>query len=705
MLQTTIREELSRVRMDDRAAVRAVRAAFTAELGRTGDALAAKNAANALKKSQCGYLTFSGEFDKRTNNGLRAHSGVVMYDLDDIADVEGSKAGLAECPHVGAVFLSVRATGLRVLVPVIPIPKDAAEHRAAYYTALPIIEAAAGVKVEDHAGEDVSRASFITSDSCAHMNMDAVPVPWTLPKAATRPPIPEAPRASVPSAEGNQMIILPGGKVSITVCADQLFRRIEPSHTLFSRGGAIMERATEDDGTIKLALVKPAAFRSRIEGFGNLFVWRSGNHGGEMLKPANCPEETAKALMESREAVDLLPKISSVVNCPVMIEKDGELKILGPGYHKENGGVLVVSGERPPDVPICEAVEALKGLVGEFDFQTPGDRSRALASLVTPALKLGGFIRDSIPADVAEADQSQSGKTYRQRVIAAIYREKIKLVAIRKGGVGSLDESFSQALIEGKPFIQLDNVRGKLDSPFIEAFLTANDSIGARVPGRGEIQVDPRRFLLMMTSNGVECTRDFANRSSIIRIRKRVGFTYHVYPEDDLLSHVKANQPYYLGCVFAVIREWIGWGKLRTNVTEHDFKEWAKTLDWIVQNVFHSAPLLDGHLQAQERVSDPALTFLRMVALEVRSENRLGQTLFASDIVDLCEEAAIEIPGLKSANEGAAKRMVGTLMKRAFGTPNTAVVDEFRVERFAETQARPDGGGSYEVKAYQFTQC
>ena len=89
-----------------------------------------------------------------------------------------------------------------------------------------------------------------------------------------------------------------------------------------------------------------------------------------------------------------------------------------------------------------------------------------------------------------------------------------------------------------------------------------------------------------MTSNGVESTRDFANRSSIIRIRKRIGHSYRTYPEGDLLSHVKANQPYYLGCVFSVIREWLEMGKQRTSVTEHDFREWARPLDWIVQNVF-----------------------------------------------------------------------------------------------------------------------
>src|SRR5438034_8379777 len=38
------------------------------------------------------------------------------------------------------------------------------------------------------------------------------------------------------------------------------------------------------------------------------------------------------------------------------------------------------------------------------------------------------------------------------------------------------------------------------------------------------------------------------------------------------------------------------------------FREWAGVLNWIVQNIFHAAPLLDGHEAAQSRVSNLALT-------------------------------------------------------------------------------------------------
>lgn len=126
-------------------------------------------------------------------------------------------------------------------------------------------------------------------------------------------------------------------------------------------------------------------------------------------------------------------------------------------------------------------------------------------------------------------------------------------MARRVGGVGSLDESYAQALLSGRPFVMIDNLRGRLDSQLLEMALTAGGHNPCRTPGRAEIMVDVRHVFHLLTSNGVETTADFANRSSIIRLRKRHGYTFRHFDEGDLLSHVAANQNYYLGCVFSVI--------------------------------------------------------------------------------------------------------------------------------------------------------
>jgi hypothetical protein len=506
------------------------------------------------------------------------------------------------------------------------------------------------------------------------------------------------------SAKPLPHVILPSGKVTISQCAAEIFNLVAPTRSMFIRGGVVTIIDRNDRGGYVLEVLRPSAARSRFEKHGRLFAWRVGYKGKEVLQPTICPEETARAIIESQEARDLLPKISGLINCPFLKAAHGKLSVSGVGYD-EDTGVLVTGGKKPPDVPFNEAVVALAKLVSEFDFQCPGDRSRAIASFITPALKTGGLIQGKVPADVAEADQSQSGKTYRQKLVAAVYNESVSIVSQKIGGVGSVDESLSARLVEGRPFIQFDNFRGRVDSGHLEAFLTAEGSFPARVPYRGEVQIDPDRFFIFLSSNGVETTRDMANRSSIIRIRKRQRFIYSDFPEGDLLSHIRVNQPYYLACVFAVIQEWYYRGQPRSRELRHDFRDWCLTLDWIVQNLFKTAPLMEGHRGAQERVSNPGLTFVRNLCLALEAEDSLETPLIASQLYDIAEIAGVEVPGLRVADEDRGRKIIGSIMAKVFSDGDTVELDGFRAVKEESIRDREDttAGGSYRVKSYVFT--
>jgi hypothetical protein len=498
-------------------------------------------------------------------------------------------------------------------------------------------------------------------------------------------------------------VVLPSHYVTITECATQLFSLIAPTKQWFERGGVIMTVARKDDGRLALDILSPDAARSAFEKFASLYAWRSGENRAPVLKPTICSQDMAKALLKSQEAAATLPRVSGLLNCPVLYEVDGKLVMAQEGYD-ETTKLLITAGGEVPDIPLDDAVSQLSSLLDEFDFQSEGDKSRAVASIITPALKTGGFLKKRVPVDVAEADQSQSGKTYRQRIIAAIYNEKVSLVTSRTGGVGSVDESFNQALITGRPFIQLDNIRGKFDSAHTEAFMTADDSFPCRVPHQGEINILPDRFFIFLSSNGVDTTTDFANRSNIIRIRKKpAGFAYTRFEEGDLLDRVRHWQSYFLGCVFAVIREWHRLGQQRTEETRHDFREWVAVVDWIVQHIFKLAPVMDGHRQAQERVSNPQLIWLRKLALQINETGELSHALTATNLQRICETAGISIPGLRpEADENQANRVIGTIMAKLFGQNDALDVDSFTVTRIVKRMARdnPLAGGATDTRTY-----
>ncbi|MGO9199267.1 MAG: hypothetical protein ACLQM8_01855 [Limisphaerales bacterium] len=439
-------------------------------------------------------------------------------------------------------------------------------------------------------------------------------------------------------------------------------------------------------GVKRLDVVRPDGFRTRCERLGTLMAWRAGQHGKSALQAARMSLDTAKAILASLDARELLPSVASIVRCPVITEREGKLVVLGKGYHADFGG-LIVEGEDAPEVPLAEAREALLWTVSELAWQTPADKSRALAARITPALKLGKLIDGSTPLDVVESDQPQSGKGYSHCVTSSIYGELPHLVQQRNGGVGSTDESFAAALVAGRPFIGLDNVRGRLDTPFVESFITAPDLFAARVPHHSEILVNPHRYILQLTSNGMSSTPDLAARSSIARILKQPGKTFQDAP-----ARIRADQPFLLGCVFALLREWHKAGKPRTGELRHAFRDWCQPLDWIVRNLLGAAPLMDGHERAQERVASPELAWLRAVAVSLEGDDRIGLSLTASELAGQCQGEGIAIPGIRGGTgEDAPMRVIGAIMRRLFTGHERIEIEGFTVTRHDQTYRKPSG--------------
>jgi hypothetical protein len=279
------------------------------------------------------------------------------------------------------------------------------------------------------------------------------------------------------------------------------------------------------------------------------------------------------------------------------------------------------------------------------------------------------------------------------------------MLALRSGGVGSFDESLSEALLTGRSIIQIDNVRGPIRSQFLEALLTCptNATVPARVPHRGEVHINPAGLIFQLTSNGFTSTRDLSNRSCIIRIRKRQGFSFRRFKEGDLLEHVRANQPRFLAAMHCIVSEWMRRGRPRTDDLrgEGRFREWFRVLDWIVQKICNLPPILDGHQQAQEQASNPVMDWLRQIAPLLEENGRLGQTVTAGDLAQLSLGSELSIPGLMAASSDAQRKMkVGLALGQLFKQDDCIEVDAFTMRRVETKEPRADGDGYIPGKGY-----
>jgi len=387
----------------------------------------------------------------------------------------------------------------------------------------------------------------------------------------------------------------------------------------------------ECPGGHKLLELTIEGFRSRLE---NYFTLRSlvMDNGRAVLRQKLCSQDNAKALLATEAALKYLPPIQAVINSPVFTEdEEGHLIVLNQGYHNCYGGIYVLRKRNIDTTVRCEkAVKALLGILGDFSFCAEADRSRCMAGIISPALRFGRLLDADFPLDMCEADQSQTGKTFRMKLISQIYGESPFVVVMpseSKKGVGSLDESLSEALLSGRPFIVLENLRGEVSSQLLESAIRGGDNVSVRCAYSRTTLIETDHVYWMATSNRAQTTPDLANRSFITRLRKRdMDKPFTTYVERNLLKHVETRRDYYLSCIYAVIRAWHARGKPKTGEQRHDFREWAQTLDWIIQKKFKLPPPLEGHRSEQLRISSVGLSFVRDVALLLQSMRSVAKS-------------------------------------------------------------------------------
>lgn len=510
-------------------------------------------------------------------------------------------------------------------------------------------------------------------------------------------------------------LIVPGGSQLIQETSRQLGQLLKKTGKFFIRGNTIVEIIHDNDEETILQPVDPIRMTSEIE-----LVAQPVKVTTKGVVPTIFNKVDVERILKARNFKKELPEIKIMTKCPVFtIGSDGKLRTI-IGYDPETG--ILSNTKALDDVGIEEAKRILLELLDDFHFVSDGDKSRAMAALLTPACLFGQAIKARSPLQVIEADQSQAGKGWLVKLIGTLYNQKIKTVTQSKHGPGGLEESLNKRLIEGHSLISLDNIRGKIDSPAIESLLT-EDSYPARIPYMPPIDIETKRLMLLLTSNNAEMTVDLANRSCCIQIRKQPpNHKFKSFPEGDIIDHIQANHGKFFGAIRAVVSEWVTRGCQQTDENRHDFRKWARILDWIVQNIFELPPVMEKHRERQQRIVKKQLTWARSVGLLILKSDWANRWLRTSDILKLIEMSAddVEIPGLtdvESLADGATYQKVLRTMGRELGTcfsgafkeyseggqVDVITIDEIKLERRIITERGESNSGSHDVKEYRFT--
>jgi predicted P-loop ATPase len=120
------------------------------------------------KKKTAPLVTVSGSFSARKDDAIRAHSGFIAIDIDNIDNPEDTKKLVQGDSYVYAAFTSISGHGLCLIVKI-----DGTRHLDAFNGIASYLYHTYQLIV-DQSGKNVSRARFISYDPWIHINTKAV---------------------------------------------------------------------------------------------------------------------------------------------------------------------------------------------------------------------------------------------------------------------------------------------------------------------------------------------------------------------------------------------------------------------------------------------------------------------------------------------------------------------------------------------------
>lgn len=487
-------------------------------------------------------------------------------------------------------------------------------------------------------------------------------------------------------------ILLPSnGITEFHESARGIFTRLAATGEYYLLAGKItvLEPSKHND-QLEFSIMSADMIRSRLPALGTLVRYKTVMDTIVAVKKAQPGKDEISTIMTAREA-NILPRITAIHNSPIVVDDGEKLCVLTKGYHKEAGGRYITEGD-VEFVSLDKAVELIRSIFAEFHFVSESDRSRAISALITPAMHFGELVKEwETPIFIVEADDSQAGKGYLLQLIQQVYNEQCSMVTKREGGVGSIDESLSGALITGKPFIVIDNYKGVLDSSYLEAILTCpiDGTVQCRVPFQGEVRITPHPFIFQLTTNGFSPTSDLRNRMCLIRILKRSGYLFKEYEEGSLRAHVIKNRRRLLGAIFAVISKWYDSGKpkIRDARGEGNFREWWEIMNWIMKNIFQLPSPLDDHTMILKRLGQGDQAWLEQVARAFDDAGQCGARQTATTIAQICSVNCISAQTAAGISP-VDGMLAGQILARIFSSSESRLIDGYRVTRRTEQVTR-----------------
>lgn len=341
----------------------------------------------------------------------------------------------------------------------------------------------------------------------------------------------------------------------IGLIADAGERELAATGRYYQRGGLIVSITTDPE--YRETTIRPLSQPALLRALSGCAIWTRFDARSETDVVIDPPAKHVTVLFDS-EAYSHLPALAGIARQP-HLRVDGSL-VRDAGFDASTGlfGVFDTRQFNVPDRPTrqqaTDALQALRSLLTEFEFNNAHDESSALAGILTAA------IRPSLPTAPMfhiKAPQIASGKSYLSGILAAFASPTNPSAVAFPNNDDECQKLLLATLLTAPATVVFDNLTTDL-IPFksLCSALT-EEHLAGRILGVSKTATVGTRALFLSSGNNVGAVRDMARRCITIALDPQVETPATRQFKSDPLASVRAQRASYVSLALTVIRAWI----------------------------------------------------------------------------------------------------------------------------------------------------
>ena len=350
--------------------------------------------------------------------------------------------------------------------------------------------------------------------------------------------------------------------------------------TLFRRGSSICRIIQQDDGPPTIEDSCQASLRGELARRARWVEITKSEDDVRFVDKFPPLAVMQDMLVEPRRP---LPVLQRIVEAPVF-GSEGTLQT-SPGYHEGSQNVyyaneleLKAVSKKPSLYEIEEAKKwILEELFGEFPFASKSDQLHAVAAMMGPFVR--EMIKGPTSLHLVVAPSPGTGKSLLADALTIPATDRTASTLTEGGPEEEWRKKITAILMTAPPFVLIDNVRQKIDSPSLAAALTSM-RWEDRLLGRSEIISLPVQTTWLATGNNPSLTTEMARRTMRIRLDAKVARPWQgqEFRHPNLRKWAVEHQNELVWSILTLIQAWVVAGKPAGDYDLGQYESWAAVM-------------------------------------------------------------------------------------------------------------------------------